>query len=212
MFLALTLSQLKTCDYKGAVRSLLSFKNLFSKRKAEINKILSEGSYKVLTKKLLDFYHSETPYYKISSSGLFYQLRKDKFLKNHILLSRYIRDKALLREKGFKPLQDQENQMMAQIESRIKNRMQVLIKEELEKIKSVEQKLHIVEAEILYRVYGFYSLVSKNETRQEKLVSFNSSSANLIYFPYNPNEIWLDELSYYQNRQRGGCPSVKYSL
>ena len=216
MFFALALSQLKNCDYKGLSRSISDFKSLFAKRKAQIEQTLSSNSYKSLTKKLFTFYSSGNLYYEVGKSDLLYQLRRDKLLKNSILLNQYINNQKTTRSTEFKLLDKAENKIISQLEAQIKNRLQTLLNREVEKISFILKNFHILEAEALYRIHGFHSFlpvkISSNST-VHTLANFNPFyQSGILYFPFDPNEIWLDEIADYKSEALKNCPKGSYIL
>ena len=216
MFLIRALSQLKNCDYKGLARSLTDFKFLFSKKEARIEKILTSNSYKALIQALLAFYRSGSPYYGIGGySDLFYHLKKDNFLRSHILLSHYINNKKSRRKTRFPFLDEEENQIAYSLEDKIKNRIQSLLKKEQEKIAFVLTNFQINEVEALYRIYGYHSLLPV------PLAHFGNSvegpfklfyRSELAVFPFEADEIWLDERADYRSLPLKGCPQGSFVL
>ena len=215
MLLILSLSQLQNCDYKGFYLSLSHFKSFFSKRADKINQILSSGGYDSLIDRLVDFYNSKELYYNLALFNLPYVFRKDVPLRNSILLFRYMQNQKKGREKN-PSLEQKEKRLLTQLEKKIKSRVSGLLKKEREDIFFVLQNFHIAEAELLYRSQGFHSL----QPFSSQVVWANRlSPAQLFYdqndffiFPFNPNEVWLDELSYYQSGLVRKCPGGSYVL
>ena len=213
MFFVLVRSQLKNCDYKGVARTLFDFKSLFSKRKYSMERVLKTGSHDNLRNKLLAFYNSGNPYYGIDHSDLFYQIKKDNFLKNHILLFNYMKNRKPVGKAKIRFLVKMENEIINQLEDQIKKRIQILMKKEIERINFVLKEFQIVETGALYRMHGFHALLPNKGI--EFSYRFNSASShklNVLYFPFDPNEIWLDELSAYQSSPLKNCPKRSYIL
>ncbi len=209
MFLALARSQLKNCDYKGTARSLSYFKSLFSKRGYNIEKALKTGDYNNLRENLLAFYSSGNPYYGMDDPHLFYHIKKDSFLKSHILLYDYMNNREPAKKAKIPALAQTENEIIKQLERQMQKRMRILLQREIKKINSVLTEFQIIETEALYRVQGFHAL------SPHKKIKPNASqrlAPPFLYFPFNPNEIWLDELSAYQSYPLKGCPKKSYIL
>lgn len=82
-------------------------------------------------------------------------------------------------------------------------RLQALAKDEVTEYRRILNKLHILEAEVIERLNldenlkGKRSQLAKVETDGDKLV-----------FPYNSDEVWLDELDNYHARVKD-CPTLK---
>lgn len=217
MFFILALSQLKNCDYEGVARSLSDFKLVFSKRETEIRKTLSSNSYEKLTERLLAFYHSRNAYYEIGKTDLLYHLRKDSFLKNHILLKTYMQNRQSVRKSQFKSLDKAERKIVNQLNDKIGERIQQILQKEIKQIKFVLNNFQVIEAESLYRIHGFHSLLSNQKPMMAHsigptLASYFYKSNDTVYFPFDPNEIWLDELSAYKNKLLENCPKGSYIL
>ena len=215
MFFVLAFSQLKNCDYKGVARSLSDFKFIFSKRKIELEKDLNSNSYKNLINKLSTFYNLKKSYYEIGGSDLFYRLRKDNFLKNHISLYNYIKLRRSDRKTKFKSLDKQESQIVAQLEEKIERRIEMLLQKEITKIKFVLKNFHIIETEALYRIYGFHPFLSVKGVESKKSIWKNINfykSNDYLYFPFDSDEIWLDELFNYTSESLKNCPKGSYIL
>ena len=215
MFLILSLSQLENCDYKGFFLSLSHFKSFFSKRMEEIDAILASGKYKVFISKLVNFYNSKKPYYTLSSFNVPYLFKKDSRLKNSIRLFNYMQNQKPRRLKNSS-LEKKEKKLLIHLETKIKKRVNSLLKKEKENILFVLQNFHLAEAELLYQHQGFHSLGSFS-SRVENAYPF--TAIQLVYdknpffiFPFNPNEIWLDEIPYYQSGFVKKCPKGSYVL
>ena len=212
MSFILASSQLKNCDYKGVTRSLSDFKLLFLKRKSEMEKILNSDDYKALIKKLFVFYHSGHSYYDTAYADLFYHIKKDRFLKNHILLYDHLENKKISKKTSpFPDVIRVQNQFTDQLREQIKVRMKTLLKKKIKDINFISREFHIIAAAALYRVYGFHPLrpLSPDLTSSNYI---KESTNNILFFPFDPSEIWLDELLNYQSRRPQNCPKGNYVL
>ena len=215
MFLILSLSQLENCDYKGFFLSLSHFQSLFLKRMEEINTILTSRVYKAFISKLVNFYSSKEPYYQLNASDLPYIFKKDSLLRNSIRLFNYIQNQKIGRLKNSS-LKKKENKLLTLLETKIQKRVNSLLKKEKENILLVLQNFHLAEAELLYQLQGFHSLGSFSSQAE---AAYPFTAIQLVYdknpffiFPFNPDEIWLDEIPYYQSGFVKKCPKGSYVL
>ena len=206
MFFALSLAQLKNCDNRGATQSLIAFKKAFFKPYKELIKNRNEKQYKDLILDLLGFYQSKSLYYNIGKTHLFYHLRKDSRLKNDLLFYNYIKEKRKSRKVKFNKLLLKEDKMILDLKNKIYSRIQFLLKQEIASIERVLKNFHLLEAEILYREYSNQASLDFSHTNfWYKDISFYRPS-HFIYFPFNREEIWLDELTDYKTSQNNKCP------
>ena len=244
MYSVIARSQLKNCDDKGAVQSLMSFKAVFFSQYKGLKRILDQKLYKILIPPVLSFYHSQNSYYQIGPAplnfflqhsvslpqaesvsqrenfkleradkiNLFYNLRKDSRLKNDILLYNFIETKKRDKKTKFKRLLALEGKLVENLENKIHVRIEFLLKKELKNIEEALQNFHLIETELLYREYGApASLAVLLEEPWFKDISLYKSNG-FIYFPYNREEIWLDELSSYQTHRSERCLTGSYIL
>ena len=206
MFFTIALSQIKNCDDKGAIQSLMDFKRIFLNQYNHLKKISDNKAYKNLTQALVTFYSSKNPYYQINTTDLFYNLRKDSRLKNDLLIYNYIKEKRKSRKTSFSQLLFAEDKIIKDLENKINKRIQTLLQIELKNIEKVLENFHFIEAEALYREYGnqafFKSLYSDSWYKNVSLYKSDS----FLYFPFNRDEIWLDELSDYTAGNNKNCP------
>ena len=145
-------------------------------------------------------------------ANLFYNLKKDDRLKNDILFYSYMKDRKQKRKTKFKQLSALEDRFIENLESRIHARLSFLLKKELKNIDEALKNFHLVEAEILYRKYGSPSnLFVSQDSAWFKDISLYKSNG-LLYFPFDKNEIWLDELSGYRADKNEACPKGSYIL
>ena len=212
MYVVMALSQLKNCDDKGAVQSLASFRKAFLNQSSKLKRILSQEPYKSLIDSLLDFYSSNSFYYQIGKTDLFYNLRKDSRLKSDVLFYNYIKTRRQSRKTKFKQLLAMEDEMIESLENKIHARIEFFLKRELKKVQSALSYFHLIMAEVLYREYGAPVALSSGQRESWfKDVSLYKSNG-FLYFPFNRDEIWLDELSDYKAGKNEKCPVGSYVL
>ena len=91
----------------------------------------------------------------------------------------------------------------------------MLLKREMEKTDFILKEFQIIEADVLYRDQGFHSLFPVKKVKFSDRIKNSVSSHKLnsvLYFPFDANEIWLDELSDYQSHLLKSCPKGSYVL
>ena len=241
MYFVMALSQLKNCDNEGAVQTLINFKKAFFNQSTALQKILDQKLYRNLIRSLSAFYDSKNDYYKVepvfvdlfsqNSSlsknkkeegesdkqtsvklNLFYNLRTDNQLKNNILFYNSIKNNRQRRKTKFEKLSALEDKITINLENKIHAKIEFLLKKELKNIQSALNNFHLISAEVLYRKYGALSglTVSQRDFWLKDISVYKSKS--LLYFPYNKDEVWLDELSSYTASKSGKCPKGNYIL
>ena len=242
MCFVMALSQLKNCDDEGATQNLINFKQAFLNQSIGLQKILDQKLYKNLIPILLAFYDTKNDYYKINSPlvdlfsqdltflqnkkkkgednkqtlakmKLFYNLKTDRRLKNDILLYNHIENNQQPETTKFRKLSALKDKVVLSLEDKIQARIELLLKTELKNIQSALNSFHLIEAEILYRKYGALSGLALWQGGASWFKDFSLyKSKSLIYFPFNKDEIWLDELSSYKASKSSKCPEGNYIL
>ena len=207
----LALSQMKTCDYKNFLDTFKLFKDKFSQK----NKFLFDIKNKKLQLALeqYDKYNQSASYDAFSFP---FSLRGNRFLKNSkrfydfssLELSHL---KKKFSGKIYQNILSQNEVINKNIYNKIKK---VFIKESKKELKKIQQNLHLfslMEAEVLYRIYGFHSLgISASKA---KLASGSHlKKQGVLIFPFQKNEIWLDEINDYAAVKNTKCPSDNYVL
>ena len=211
-FFVLALSKLRSCDDEGTVQSVKDFKRIFLKKYSQLKQIIKKKRYESLAHSLLAFYASKHPSYQINEVSLFYPLKKDNRLKNEILFYDYLKERGQKRGAKFKKLADIEDQVVKNLEDKIHARIEFLLQKELKSIESALRNFHLIEAEVLYREYGVQnSLVSLYKEPWHQAVSLYKSDG-FLHFPFNKEEVWLDELSDYRASANKNCPVGSYVL
>ncbi|MCY4321518.1 MAG: hypothetical protein OXC37_03820 [Bdellovibrionaceae bacterium] len=213
MFFSMALSQVKNCDNKGAVQTLFNFKKNYLNKYEKLKKILFKNLYMDLIFELKDFYALNVGYDQINKTDLFYFLRKDARLKNDIMFFNYLKQKQKTAQiDKFKKLLNQEKKITQNLRKNIYSRIQVLLKKELKNIERDLRNFHLIETEILYREYAFQKNLSfLSGEKWYKDISLYQPSP-FIYFPFNKDEIWLDEISHYKSAQNKQCPKMNKIL
>ena len=201
--------------YTDLIRSLLLFYNSkktdYKIQPAAAHFSYPDSSYEKAQKKTLalDKQKFQAEPFKLN---LFYNLKKDKNLKNDISLYSYMKSGKQNKKAKFKQLSSMEDKLIDNLENQIHVRLSFLLNKELKNINEALKKFHLMEAEILYRKYGSPSglAVSLNSAwfKDISLYKFNG----FIYFPFDKNEIWLDELSNYKADKSEACPKGSYIL
>lgn len=214
MILVLSLSQLRNCNYQGFSKSLFRFKSSFSKRMNEINKAFLSKDDKFLIGRLLSFYNSKALPYEVALSDLPYALRRNVPLRNLILLLNYMTNQKNGRIKHFS-LEKKEKLFLDQLKLQIKSRIRSLLKKEKSDILFALHNFHIAEAELLYQSQGFHSFKPFRQvlwTNKLSPVRLFYDNNPVLIFPFDSDEIWLDELRRYKAGLVKNCPRGNYVL
>ena len=213
MFFVSALTHFKNCDYQGAVQNLMRFKKVFSEKRDKLKNIVKAKNYHYISKELLSFYYSGKDSSVIDIPNWFYHLRSDQTLKNQILLYHYLQNKIKNSSVLFKNLQKKERALIKAEQKRRDKRLEFLFKQELDNVNRFLTYFHILEAEILYRYYGAKKLLSFSSKKKS---FFDGAALNqfkgFYYFPFNRDEIWLNEILSYKVRKNNSCSYQSYKL
>jgi hypothetical protein len=95
------------------------------------------------------------------------------------------------------------NQVMAdQAKANAAARLRKLAQIDTEEYRVTINKLQIVEAEVIERLY-----VDERLKGKRKDVSVAKDDANTLSFPYSDKEVWMDELDHYHSTVKD-CPAL----
>lgn len=209
-FLA-ALTNLKICDYSTIFSNIELFKKNFKGRVDHIQKLAEVGSTKAaqdaVEKLARGPYHlrtiaKELPYLP----RLFH---RDEFVRRNIERYQAYRKEAakasiiMAETAEGESLKKQADKVADEARNDIFMRLKYLAEAEVAEIRRIIQKLHIVEAEVIQRMYRDEKLADKKrKERGEKIVK----TADVLVFPVS-NEVWLDELDSYHVRVKD-CPAI----
>lgn len=83
-------------------------------------------------------------------------------------------------------------------------RVRTLAASEVREYKTILNKMHIVEAEVIERMH----LDDNLKGQRSKLTKNDVDKGDVLVFPYRSDEVWLDELDNYKARVKD-CPTLK---
>ena len=201
MFFVLALSQFKNCDYQGAFQTLKSFQGFFSKD--SLKTFFDKKDFDALSLGLLKYYRSELPLLAINTPVWPYSIRADKKLRKQIFLYDYL-SKSHLKKQVFKKEFLREKALIQKLKKARDERFFVLLKKEYHERALFLKYFQILEAEMLYQHYG-----KKPVLFQTVKPSFKKINPSELFFPFERDELWLDELFDYQVNKNKWCPLSK---
>lgn len=219
-FFLRSLSELKVCDYSGAVETLSEVPKRFKTRTLALEKLSQDPSGPAVDQLLkslregkaksteLGKVMKDLPRFSNRDERLQQLVQAEQLLEKEAARAEviYARTLALTGLQGHfeKMRQDLQGRLSA-AKASSRARVQELAQREVKDTKQLLQKMHIVEAEVLQQV----SLVDKiakgagGEVREMK-GSTGSKSATALRFPAE-SETWFDEISNYKIDVRKGC-------
>jgi tetratricopeptide (TPR) repeat protein len=209
------LISLKICDYPKILKTAQLFKERHKERLTELSKLATLGSNKGVVQAMADLEHKGLSQVAVGAN-IKYMPRN--FLRDREFLShmRYRIDLLSENTKGAKLLSSlaaiggdsalervlSENQSEAD-HARFASllRLKKLAEIDLVEYKQIINKLHIVEAEVIERLYVDERLKGK----RKDLVKSKDEKGTLT-FPYS-DEVWMDELDHYRADIKD-CPQL----
>lgn len=198
-----SLMQLKNCAYGDLASSIPYIAKHFSQKEKELNFLLTKDSYKTVVKDLKSYHSSKK---RFSFPSLSFALKKDQHLKSLILLRQYGLDHQKPLNKKFKKVKLQQDQWLKNLDQKIKQKIHKTIKKDLVDIRWALPYINLIEIEALYRLQASYhTQANTNHFTLKK-------DSNYMIYSFQPEEIWLDELSAYKTIFSSTCPKNFYTL
>jgi hypothetical protein len=199
------LSSLKVCDYPKILKTSTLFKKRHKERLTEISSLAKTGTNKGVEGLLAGF---DKYGFSVRGAGPNIQWMPRAFMRDRIFASNMQFRLELMKE--AKTAQDlnlpemvANNQAMAdQARSNAASRLQTLAQIDTEEYRITINKLHIVEAEVIERLYVDERLKGKRAD-----VAVAKDERNTITFPYSDKEVWMDELDHYHSTVKN-CPAL----
>ena len=210
MFFVLALAQFRNCDYEGAFQTLISFKEAFSND--SLKYFFDRKDFGVISTVLLQNYRSDLNPLGANISIWSYLVRVDKKLKSQIFLYDYLENQYKRRSNvEFKKLHQKQRALVEKIKKERNERLFTLLKKEYQERQIFLNYFKILEAEILYQNYGRKSkfFTKKNNESGFAFKKSFSIAESLLYFPFDRDEIWLDELFDYKVSKNKFCLRYK---
>lgn len=217
MSLILALSQLKNCDYSNLSQSLSWFKNHFTQRQTYLKNLKTNSFWEKVAQDVLKYHTSPQEIKNIAN--LSFTLKNNIYLKNLVQWKQFlIQSSTDWPRQGIEKSNSdywiqyviQEHaQFIAELNAKIKNIIQKNATKELNHIQRVAYKMNLVEVDALYRIHGYHN--QKSLLPQAFKTSF-SRKGQTVSFPFNSQEVWLDEISQYHFSPSKQCPRKSYVL
>ncbi len=205
-------SGLKICDYPMIFKFAEKFKERFKKTSAGLEELVKTGTSAAVQKALAKLVKGDLSIATYGTEAQFLprNFHHDEFVRRHLLYRKALLLETARTQEIIENLQDK-NLTMNILNSRIQsmqtkataseklalNRIQRLAQEDLKEIKANLQKMHIIEAEVIQRIH----LAQKPGKNNLKL----SKASDELVFPYDDDEVWMDELDNYKSLSNG-CP------
>lgn len=225
-----SIAQLKVCDYEGVAQSIKIYRDQFRARmKSLLTLIDSPDSAQTqkfiqlamnqgrVTREELGAAAMDLPRYMTRDESLFRAIDKYKSYQAEADVAGKLYSKSLSgasAEVGFQaPIEELKvnaGQRAQAVRSSVISRIKSLAQDEVAEIKTILNKMHIVEAELVQQltVAGNSSITSKPAIASElKKGSTASASKYSMKFPYE-GEIWFDEIDNYNVDIKKGCSAL----
>jgi hypothetical protein len=213
-----TFINLKLCDFKQVYKSIGDFKETFGSRVKIIQELAKKGRSEKSLKALNEFIRGRLDW-RVVGSDLKYLPR---------LFYRDAQFLASLKEAGQRRLEakiakgilqtsvsgpflnaemtkisNKQTQVSSSLSQQAVRRIQLLAKRDLNEMNRMLQKLHLVEAETIQRLYSHQLETAPLKGQFEDL----KTEGDVLKFPAN-EEVWLDELDNYQVNLQS-CPTAR---
>lgn len=176
-FFAANYNALKVCDYNTVFKNGQLFKERHATRITELEKLAETGENSQTASAVARLQAGEMNFMAFANeaSALPRFFWRDEFLRR---------------------------QAQRKVPSSIISRLQAMAKAELTEYRTVVQKLNLIEAEVIQRLYLDQSLKGVRPD-----LAKNKSDANVLTFPQS-DELWLDEIDAFQAKVKS-CPQLK---
>lgn len=202
-FLA-NLTSLKICDYPRIFKTSDLFKKRHRNRLQEMQELAKHGTNKSMSPLMLRLQQNGV---SIEGAGPLVEslpraaLRDARFVRfmesRRHLLNESQRTSDPKLAGAAKTQADKLKQLAI-------GRLRTLAQTEVKEYRTILNKLHIVEAEVIQRLHMDDNL--KGE--RSKLTKNEDVGADVLVFPYEGDEVWFDELDNYKARVKD-CPTLK---
>jgi hypothetical protein len=204
---------LKACDYPRIFKNSDSFKKRHRARLVELQNLSNTGANKNLSTILTKFEQNGVTLEAIGS--MVESLPRSTFRDQKFLMYMNSRQEILAElERAGNSSSLGENTLLAQTMSASRSkadsykqlavrRLRTLAAIELKEYRTILNKMHIVEAEVIQRLH----VDDRLKGERSKLAKVEETGDVLI-FPYNSDEVWFDELDNYKARVKD-CPTLK---
>jgi tetratricopeptide (TPR) repeat protein len=209
-FLA-TLANLKVCDYASIFDILKTFKERNQARILEIQKLATTGHNQTSDQALVKLENGVETWADLGPDldKVPRFVNRDETLNRAISLQRMGHQqkaeitKLTSENSYYSAFASSADQTSKNLEQRAPLRLKVLAQADVAEMKKNLMKLQLVDAEAVHRMH-----VGQTYAQEVKGGTEKSKVKDTIEFPYENNEIWLDEIDHYQASTKG-CPVNK---
>lgn len=208
---------MKLCDYKGVFELLNKFKAQFKERALNMQKLSKTGSTPSSDKALDEFFKSGKSedvgadikflprlFYRDEAFARKIQLKNriESELKKIDGLSGELKNTAQAQVPSLKALLSKISSQISK--SEVRQKVKELAIEETQEISKILQKMHIIEAESIQRLFSYHQ--KQANIKGDYKEDLNKNKDSLVFEA--TDEVWLDELDKYQVEVKG-CPTSK---
>jgi tetratricopeptide (TPR) repeat protein len=198
------LTSLKICDYPRIFKTSALFKKRHRARLLDMQELAKSGTNKAIPSLMSRL---EQKGVSLEGAGPLVEALPRAALRD----ARFVRfiesRRELLRESRRAPdlsLGAAAQSQADKLKQMATDRLRVLAQTELKEYKTVLNKLHIVEAEVIQRL----AMDDNLKGERSKLAQNEKVGADVLVFPYEGDEVWFDELDNYKARVKD-CPTLK---
>lgn len=199
------LSSLRVCDYPRILKTSQTFKQRHKERLEEMEKLADTGRNKGF-QGLFDGFDRYG--FNVRGAGPNMQwmprdfMRDQEFSSNMKYRSQLLSEIQRAKQLGLDELAVNNQSEADTARAKAMARLQNLAANDVQEYRVTINKLHIVEAEVIERLYVDESLKGKRKDVQPL-----KNERDTLHFTYNPKEVWIDELDHYQSNIKG-CPAL----
>lgn len=202
-------SGLVICDYKNIFKVTNSFKDRHRSKISGLESLVKSENSQVF-KNLVQII-STGPLETKRFAPLLSQLPRNFFLDNYLsehmkYLKSMTRESSIFQNQGIPQATSRRQKALkrqATAKKKTYQRVKALAQAELKEYKVMIQKLHLVEAEVIQRLYIKDNLAG----RREKIENPLTTNSDTILFPVS-KEVWLDEVDNYHVEAKD-CPKIE---
>lgn len=220
-----TLSQLKVCDYPKVIDGLKAFPKQFKNRAVELNLLAQGQKSEFIANAITRMVEKGTQWSALGEDSKVAprDLVKDHKFTRMIDVQRQLTKEAATAQSlyadsmpltgyqsTFQITKNDLDQRINKVKAAAGERMKGLAKTEVFEIKTILDKLHIVEAEVIQQV-EVSDKVAKSGTglgTEAKKGTTGSKSSDALIFTAD-SEMWFDEISNYKVDVNKGCQTIK---
>jgi len=207
------LSQLKVCEFGGAALTLEAFPQEFKSRAIQMEKLAKGQSSAVENKKLESVFLalqrgpvSHTQLAKLGPDLPVAMIRSERL--KFLMATQVVLEKELKAAQAFASIREQVEPRLKAVRDEAKSLVRGFANREVEQIRGVVRKMHIVEAELIQRVDAAQrrpaSALVPAAPAQVKVGTTGSLARDTLRFPME-KEFWFDEVANYRVDVKKGC-------